>query len=364
MASDMPIIRSSSSKVIDPDTLRSAIARAAQRWQDPDYPPREAAISQTLAAPNRFTEEALAYAINQQMRLLTEEGMEAWIGGRRTQEPQKVGVICAGTVPLDGLRDLLAVVLTGHQYMGSLSPASPYLLPAFVEEIKQYASELPVDFVSLEDVLVEADALIASGADEEIEALAEEAEELGIDPSKILLRGSGYAIAVVDGQENADEWEGIAEDALLHEGRSRRNVALIWAPADLPPDGLLESLAAFRSVFPPHPTTPGTLKMQQAFLEATNQPHAYGESLEFLLSKGEADVQGAGHLRWVSYENLEDVAAWLQAHGEAVQLIVARDEIAAPLPPKFDVVKPGEAHRPVLTWDPDGIDTIAFLAEL
>jgi len=346
------------------DHIRSAIARAARNWQDPEYPSREAAVTQTLEAPNHFTEEALAYAINQQMRLLTEEAIEAWIGGRKAQEPKTVGVIHADHVPLDGLRDLLAVVLIGHQYLGSLSPESPYLLPAFVDEIKQHAPALPADFADFEEVLAEADALIATGDDEEMETLADEVEELGIDSSQVLLRGTGYAIAVLDGQENADEFEGIAEDTLLHEGRSRRSVALIWAPADLPPDGLLEGLAAFRSVFPPHPDTPGALKMQQAFLQATDQPHAYGEGLEFLLSKGEAVVQGAGHLRWVPYESLEDVSAWLQAYGDAVQFVVAREAVSTQWSPPIDMMRPGEAHRPPLTWDPDGIDTIAFLAGL
>lgn len=345
-------------------TLRTAIARAAQAWQDPDYPPRGEAVEQTLAAPNRFTEEALAYAINQQMRLLTVEGMTAWIGGRYTLEPKTVGVIHAGHVPLDGLRDLLAVVLTGHHYVGSLSPASPCLLPAFVDEIKRYAPNLPVDFADVEGVLTEGEALLATGEEEEMEALADEVEERGMDPARLLLRGAGYAIAVLDGQENADELEGIAEDALLHEGRSRRNVGLIWAPAELSPDGLLESLAAFRSVFPPHPDTPGALKMQQAFLEATGQSHAYGDGLEFLLSKGEPDVQGAGHLRWVPYESLEEVSAWLRAYGDDVQLVVAREEVAILLPSDYEVMKPGEAHRPPLTWDPDGIDAVAFLEGL
>ena len=135
-------------------------------------------------------------------------------------------------------------------------------------------------------------------------------------------------MAVVDGRETEEERDGLTEDALLHDGYGCRNVALIWAPKDLSPDAYLESMAAFRAVFPPHRDTPGALKMQQALLAALHLPHAYGEGLEFLLSNGEADVQGPGHLRWVAYEDLGEVAAWLARHTETIQLVVARSEVA------------------------------------
>lgn len=265
---------------------------------------------------------------------------------------------------MEGLQDLLAVILLGHRYLGSLPPESPFLLPAFVDEVRPYIPDIEVDFVSVEDLLSQADALIATVAEEETDELADDAEALGIDPSHLLLRGTGLGVAVLDGNENADDLEGIAEDALLHEGLSRRNVSLIWAPRGLAPDAFLESLAAFRTVFPSHPDTSGTLKMQQAFLEATGQSHAYGDGLEFLLSRGEAEVQGAGHLRWVEYDDLREVATWLASYQDEIQVVVAREEAASALPQALPLERPGSAHRPALTTYPDGIDTVAFLESL
>jgi len=104
--------------------------------------------------------------------------------------------------------------------------------------------------------------------------------------------------------------------------------------------------------------------MQQAFLAAIDAPHAYGEGLEFLLSRGEADVQGPGHLRWVEYEDLDEVAAWLTRHRDELQLVVARPAVAECLPAALPVEPLGEAQRPPLDWRPDGVDTLAFLASL
>ncbi len=350
--------------VIDSEKIIDAIARAAASWQDPDYGPRAEAVAQTLEAPNRFTEEAVAFAVNQQMNLLTPEAMKTWIKGRRATASRLVGVLNAGNIPLVGLQDFLAVVLTGHQYLGSVSSKSPVLLPAFVAEVQQCAADLPASFAPVEDVFAGAEALIATGSDETRAWAARACEEHGLPAERCLLRGRRYAVAVVDGKETEAEWDSLAEDALLHEGYGCRNVALIWAPRDLPPDAYLESMAAFRGVFPPHPGTPGALKMQQAFLAALDAPHAYGEGLEFLLSRGEADVQGPGHLRWVEYEDLDEVAAWLDRHTEALQLVVARSEVAGRLPGTVPVEPPGLAQRPALDWRPDGVDTVDFLCSL
>ena len=346
------------------DALIEAIVRTAEAWQDPAHPPRAEAAAQTLEAPNRFTEEALAFAVNQQMSVLTAEAIEAWIAGRRAGVPRVVGVLNAGNIPMVGLQDFLAVVLMGHQYLGTVSSKSPVLLPAFVAAIQQEAPSLPARFASIDDVWAEAEALIATGS-EETRAWAEaQSKQHGIPPACCLLRGHRYAVAVIDGLETEAERDGLAEDALLHEGLGCRNLALIFAPKNLEPDAYLESFAAFRGVFPAHPETPGALSMQQAFLEALGLPHAYGDGLEFLLSKGEADVQGPAHLRWVEYDDLGEVSAWLTRRRNDLQLVAARSAVAVHLPATLPFNSPGEAQRPLLDWHPDGIDTVAFLASL
>lgn len=344
--------------------VMDAIARAAQSWQDPDYALRAEAVAQTLEAPNRFTEEAIAFAVNQQMSLLTPEAIQAWIGECRVAASRRVGVLNAGNIPLVGLQDFLAVVLTGHQYLGAVSSKSPVLLPAFVAEVQQHTDALAASFASVEDIFAESEGLIATGTDETRAWAAKACQERGIPPERCLLRGHRYAVAVVDGQETEAERDGLAEDALLHEGYGCRNVALIWAPKELAPDAYLESMAAFRGIFPPHPDTPGVLKMQQAFLAALDAPHAYGDGLEFLLSKGEADLQGPGHLRWVEYDDFDDVNAWIDQHTEALQLVVARPQVAGRLTGAAPVESPGMAQRPALAWRPDGIDTVGFLYSL
>lgn len=338
-----------------------AVARVAARWREPDHPARAGAVARTLEAPNTFTAEAVAFAVNQQMHALTPEALAAWVGGRQAAAPVTVGVLNAGNVPLVGLQDLLAVLLTGHRYLGVVSSKSPHLLPAFVDALRAELPSLPAAFATFEALLERAGAVIATGTDETRDAVAAACAERGIPPERRLLRGHRYAVAVIDGRERRQERENLAEDILLHEGYGCRNVALLWAPRGLDADPYFEAMAVFRSVFPPHPSTPAGLKMQQAMLAAFDVPHAYGEGLEFLVSRGAPEVQRPGHLRWVEYDDLAAVGAWLEAHRGELQLVVARPRLAERLPAGLPVAPPGEAQRPPLDWCPDGQDPVAFL---
>ena len=210
----------------------------------------------------------------------------------------------------------------------------------------------------------QAQAVIATGSNQTRAWAAEKARVHGIPQSQRLLRGHRYGVAVIDGTETEADRDRLSEDALLHEGAGCRSIALIWAPKGLSPDPYLESFAAFRTVFPAHETTPGLLAMQKAFLQALDAPHAYGDGLEFLLSRGKASPQGPGHLRWVEYEDLTEVAAALQERAAELQCVVAPPGVAERLPDTLPTEELGNAQRPPLAWNPDGVDTVAFLARL
>ena len=352
-------------QALPPDERIAALAFAADRWADPADAVREAAVEATLEASNTFTEEALAFAIDQQMAELTDAKLRRWLAGRDAAHPQVVGVLNAGNVPLAGLQDLVAVCLSGHAYLGSTSSKSPVLLPAFADTLREVEPRLSLRFADGKAVIAEAEALIATGTDETRARVEERWLARGGEPDRALLRGHRVSAAVLDGQENEDERDGLAEDILLHEGFGCRNVALIWAPEGLDPDPYFEAMASFRAVFPAHASTPGRLTMQQALLDATDQPHAYAEGLSFLLSKGAPEVQPPGHVRWVEYGTLDEAEAWLEENRDRLQVVVAREGMQQRLrDPSIPLVEPGTAQRPALDWCPDHVDTLAFLLGL
>lgn len=344
--------------------LIQAVVQTGEAWRDPDHPSRKEAVRETVKASDSFTEEAVHFAVNQQMALLSADALTKWAPAKLPAASRTVGVLNAGNVPFVELQDFLAVILSGHHYLGTVSSRSPFLMQGFARDLAQVATVLPFDFVDADELFARADAVVATGSDETAVWVAERCEENGIARENRLVRGHRISVAVLDARESGDELEQLAEDVLLHEGFGCRNVAVIWAPESHSPDDLLEAFAHFRGVFPAHAGTPGRLKMQRAFLEAVDVPHAYGEGLEFLMSKGEPEPQKPGHVRWSEYSSLEEVVEWLEGHRDALQIVVARSGLHAGLDVGIPLVAPGEAQRPPLDWCPDDTDVMAFLARL
>lgn len=339
-----------------PDDWIETVVDVAADWQDPDYERREDAVRATLEVDNRYTEEGLAFALNHRMHQLKADALRAWIGDRTASQSVNVGVVCADAPPLDGLVEAVAALGLGHRVWVAPSAASPALVRAFFDDVQERASEEPVRFVPRDAVFERADVLVASGAAEWIDDVAQAAHAAGIPPERCWLHRHGLVVAVIDGREDAEARSGLAEDVLLHEGVGPRTPSLLWAPADFAPDALLDTLAGFRELYPAHPDTDGTLAMPTAFLASAKRAHATGPG--FLVSKGEPEPQSAGHLRWVPYDDLADVADWLLAHD--VGFLVAEAQVAERLEADGPVVAPGDAHRPELVDEHPGL--VDFLA--
>ncbi len=338
-----------------------ALVDVAADWREPDHPPRSEAVTATVEAPNRWTEEALDYALNRWMQRLTLEALTDWIGDVDADGPSVVGVLHGSSEPLEGLRDAAAVWASGHSYLGVVPEASPALLPAFVRDLKEQQDAVEAEFVEEEALFEQATAVMAQPDRGAAEALRERCEDRDIPESRRLLRPSRLAIAVLDGHESDDARGGIAEDLLLYEGGGHRRLALLWAPEDLSPDPYLESMARFRGVFPVHEDTPGALQMQKAFLDAHDEPHAFAEGLEFLVSRGEPDVpQPQGHIRWTEYEALDEVGDWMEEHREALYTVIARASLHDQLPASWPLRTPGGLHIPPLD-DEEGAAIAAFV---
>lgn len=337
------------------------LAQVAAEWRDPAHPPRAAARQKTLEAPNQWTDQALTHAMNRWMQRLTVEGMTEWLGNEKPSPPLHVGVLHPETSPLAGIRDALAAWVLGDRYVGHVPASSPAILPAFAEELAEHDTDFSIQFGDREEIFEQADVLIAQPS-ESPDSIHDTCDEHEIPPEHRLIRTPVYSVGVVDGNESDDEMERLAEDMFLFEGMGRRRLAVLWAPEGHSPDAYLQAMARFRGLFPAHEDTPGTLQMQQAFLEARDEPHAYAEGLEFLVSRGEPEPQRPGHVRWAEYDSLESLEDWIDGHQRELYSVIARSDLQDQLSSDPSVRTPGGVHVPPLN-DPEGREVVSFLKQ-
>ncbi len=342
------------------DDRIEAVAATAKAWRAPEHPARAEAAERTLASDNRFTEESVAFAINQAAHAANPTALRRWTAGRESAEPGRVGLWLGDAVPMVGWQPMLAAFLAGHEVVVRLAPSSPALLPLFARELERANGEegrirFDPDWPG---AMAGFDVVWGSGASEDVARLAEHAAEVGLPGERVRLHGERYAVAVVGADETPEARIGIAEDTWLYGGEGPRSVRLLWAPEGLSPDPYLDAFSAFHELFPPHPDRAGALEMPRAFLKAAKASYAWGDG--FLVSRGEPDVQAPGHLRWAEYTGLGAVRDWLRAQDD-LALLVASPGLAAELNGSIEVVAPGDAHRPRL-HDAEGQALYALLA--
>jgi len=338
--------------------VADALAEAAGLWKRPGFTDRVAAIEATLKCNNTFTPEALEAAVSTVMSRLEREALDSWIAGRFTGLSLPVAVLNAGNIPFVGLQDLLAVVCTGHEYLGIVSSKSPHLLPSFASTVARILPRLRVSFTDFDTALYGCAALIATGADATLKQILSEAGRAGVDPRRILVRGTRISVAVLDGMEGNDELDALACDVLLHEGRGCLNASIIFAPADQDWGLLLASMDRMRLRYPPHQSTVQTIRQETRLYKATGQ--RYRTQSGILLVDGKPEPRRPGVVVWSRYSTLRDVENWIDSNADRLQAVIVPTRVDLRTGPVVTCL-PGQSQDPPLDWAPDGRDTIEFL---
>lgn len=302
-------------------------------WTDPDHERRSAAVDKVLSETNEWTEEAVAFAINHTCTVLAKALAAGRLRGEAQPADGRLALLVGDAEPFAGVAEAVVARSFGREVDVFAAPLNATLINALLESWPDGDVRGGIERRPLEAAPALALA-VGWGRD-------------GVEPeppgrAQTRLRGG---VAVLDGSETEDDLELLAQDMLLYDGRSERSVAIVWAPEAEAPDALLDALATFRGVFPASAATPKRLKMPRAFLDAAGTPHAFGEGLVFLLSKGDPEPQQSGHIRWAPYGALAEVEEWLSAEEEGYALLVAATTRTKGLRTALPKRDPGAAHE-------------------
>lgn len=146
-------------------------------------------------------------------QFISDQRIDSSIGlGRR------VGIICAGNLPLVGFADMFYSLLCGFSVLIKPSSGDP-LMRAF--------AQLPrVTIVETIDDLSSVERLLLMGSDETCRMV-----ERRFADKSMLLRGSMHSIAILDDALSADELELLSDDIFAYWGRGCRSVTHLYLPA-------------------------------------------------------------------------------------------------------------------------------------
>lgn len=256
--------------------------------------------------------------------------------------PKNVGIVMAGNIPLVGFHDFLSVFIAGHKQTIKLSSKDDVLLKHITDTLFEWQASLH-NSISFADMLKGCDAYIATGSNNTARYFD---YYFGRFPN--IIRRNRTSVAILTGNETADELESLADDVHLYFGLGCRNVTKIYVPAEYDFVPLLNAFKKY-AYFSDHTKYRNNYDYNLALLIMNNVYYMTNESI--LLVENEQLFSPISQLNYSFYTDINQLQQRLENDGN-IQCIVG------------DNIVFGKAQQPSLFSYSDGIDTMQFLLSL
>ena len=306
------------------------------------------AVKQKAYEKNKwFTPEFTSLSIkNISENYLDENKLSAWINHYHIDDniqPQKIGVVMAGNIPLVGFHDFLSVFITGHQQDIKLSDKDDVLLKHLIDKIVLWNAKIS-SIVKTSELLKDCDAYIATGSNNSARYFN---RYFGKYPS--VIRNNKTAVAILSGNESEAQLSLLADDVYSYFGLGCRNVTKLFVPEDYDFIKLLNVFKKY-NYFSDINKYRNNYEYNLALLIMNNKYYMSNESI--ILSEDENVFSPVSVLNYSFYENEKFVPEQLE-NNASIQCIVGNKYIPF-----------GKSQSPGLFDYADGIDTMQFLLTL
>ena len=293
-------------------------------------------IDEAIAANGWFTRADILRAVEAiRVEMLDREKLAAWLKNyTKAVEPKRVAVIIAGNIPLVGFFDLLCVVVAGHECHIKPSSKDSVLMRYVVEQLRDIEPNIAIYDYSADATY---DMAIATGGDDANAYFREH-----FAGTRTLLRGSRHSVAVLNGNESAEELQALHNDITAYSGLGCRSVSMLFVPRGYVPD--------FKRSEAVNAKLRRNIQAMRATL--TIEGAEFWDAGAFIMRRGEDFAQSLAVVTLREYSDIEEVKKWIEANKEHIQCVVSRSDIPF-----------GRAQYPALTDYADGVDTMRFLLD-
>jgi hypothetical protein len=315
----------------------------------------QASIKRSAIHNGWFTEANQQQAIEAiATQMLQPEKLAQWLEAYDLPEStvaKEVGLVMAGNLPLVGFHDLLTVFMSGHRAQIKMSDKDPYLLPAVLRALK-LIDERTEDYFNLVGRLADFEAVIATGSNNSARYFKEYFAKY-----PHIIRRNRNAVAVLSGEESAEELLALGHDIFDYFGLGCRNVSKLYVPEGYDFTPLLEALHEYRHRLINHTKYKNNFDYNYALYVLNRVPH---EANGCVLMTENASLQSPiATLHYEYYSNIEAVTTTLLLKEDEIQLVVSQLPLTG-----LSSYSLGAAQQPGLSDYADGVDTMAFLLSL
>lgn len=257
--------------------------------------------------------------------------------------PQDIGIVMAGNIPLVGFHDLLSVFISGHKAVVKASSKDEVLIKHIAGKLAEWDNRVS-GYISFAEQLKGCGAYIATGSNNTSRYF-----EYYFGKYPNIIRRNRSSAAVLTGEETPAELEALADDIQLYFGMGCRNVSKLYVPRGYDFMPLLNALKKY-SHFADFHKYKNNYDYQLALLIMNNK--FYMTEGTVLFTESESIFSPISRVHYENYDDAEKLKPILSANTD-IQCITSKYFVPF-----------GQAQKPSLTDYADGTDTMAFLAKL
>jgi hypothetical protein len=300
-----------------------------------------------------FTPQSVSQAIEGISVILEENSLSKWFKQYHIPDNstlRRIGVVMAGNIPAVGFHDFLCVLISGNIFVGKLSEADRFLLPAIAKLLIAIDARFDSLINFTTERLIGFDSVIATGS-----ANTSRYFEYYFGKYPHIIRSNRNSIAVLTGNETTEELELLGSDIFNYFGLGCRNVSMIFVPDNYNFGKFLEVLADKKELIN-HSKYFNNYEYNKAIMLINRVIH-YDNGI-VLLKEEDSINSPVSVLHYHFYKDESDVKQWIVTNSENIQCIVSGNEnILKSIP--F-----GKSQLPEVSDYADGIDTLKFLLSL
>ena len=298
-----------------------------------------------------FTPENVHFSIASWADALQEENLNTWLSNYtfHQEAPKNIGLILAGNIPLVGFHDFICVLLAGHNALVKTSSNDQQLIKFIAEYLIQLDQRLASKITFVEGKLENFDAVIATGSNNTARYF-----EYYFKDKPSIIRKNRNSIAVLTGNESAEDLILLGEDIFRYFGLGCRNVSKLFVPKGYDFKAFFQAMFEYQDIVKYEKYANNYDYNKAVFLMSDFKILDNG----FLTLKEDSSYSSPiSSVFYEYYDTLENLQNKITSERNQIQCIVS-DHIIE------NSVRFGQTQSPRL-WDyADEVDTLLFLTSL
>ncbi|MEO1021485.1 MAG: hypothetical protein AAFW89_03000 [Bacteroidota bacterium] len=341
----------------------TSIQQAAMRWLRSDNMELKEAIERTVDE-HLFSMPDIRHRVRVLKQKLEADQIQEWAHRSGLTDHQnafgkKILALHAGNLPLVSFQTALGILLSGAEYHGKLSRKDPYLLPTFLDILRDDLQRISINrHIELHHFKgLKADHVVFAGSDDSVPEVRKAIQTLDAieENGEFIVRSAKFSIAYITDEE-PDTMRNLVEAMFRYGGRGCRSVAVVVAPF-----GLNELKCHFTDYVeefwlrnPQHQKPNPDLAYQFAFNKAIGRNQAWLD--DFLIQETDEVPELDFCSHWIKGDEhavRELTHRWgtqiQSVYGTGNQINGVETELLS------------QAQNPNLWWKPDGVDVLQRL---